>query len=306
MTLISQLRRHQVRAQHGLCFYCRQPLWEGCAEPFAAQYGLKGSRLRWLQATAEHLHARCEGGADRADNVVAACRFCNSRRHQTPRPLSPSDYARAPSNPLSSRSWRRASGPAKSGSSQCPPDAAAFTRRASSARQPRQSVVRAGEIARGCCTPERRQLLRPQLLEVLRHRLRGKRAILLHRTGFGDMAAEPRIKSDPTFFPGPSGRWRRRPGDTASGSDQIPVALRRGHVALLAEQLAQSDVADANSVGQLAHGACHAKATASSGRVRKLSAVHMADESGRHPTLPIGRGQSRIVDEPAGLQSSTA
>jgi len=32
--------------------------------------------------TAEHLEARCEGGADSTDNIVAACRFCNGRRHR--------------------------------------------------------------------------------------------------------------------------------------------------------------------------------------------------------------------------------
>jgi len=47
-----------------------------------------------LQATAEHLVARCKGGTDAPDNIVAACRFCNTRRHQTKHPLTPEAYAR--------------------------------------------------------------------------------------------------------------------------------------------------------------------------------------------------------------------
>lgn len=105
MNRLSQLRRQKVRAQQGLCFYCRQPMWEGRPERFATLYGLKGSRLLWLQATAEHLQARCEGGADKASNIVAACRYCNSRRHYTPKPLQPQDYARRVQQRLAAGKW---------------------------------------------------------------------------------------------------------------------------------------------------------------------------------------------------------
>lgn len=105
MKQLSELRRQQVRAQRGLCFYCHQPMWEGCPERFARLYGLKGSRLLWLQATAEHLQARCEGGANKASNIVAACKYCNSQRHRTHDPLSPGDYARKVQRRLIAGKW---------------------------------------------------------------------------------------------------------------------------------------------------------------------------------------------------------
>ncbi|MBL4929995.1 HNH endonuclease signature motif containing protein [Fuscibacter oryzae] len=42
-----------------------------------------------LHCTAEHLHPRSEGGQDTTDNIVAACWYCNSRRHRRKHPLSP-------------------------------------------------------------------------------------------------------------------------------------------------------------------------------------------------------------------------
>ena len=94
MKPFSRVRRQQVRAQRGLCFYCRQPMWQDCPERFVRQYGLRGARVHWLQATAEHMYARCRDGADQPGNIVAACRYCNSRRHRTPYPLPLGDYAR--------------------------------------------------------------------------------------------------------------------------------------------------------------------------------------------------------------------
>ena len=44
-------------------------------------------------------------GADKASNIVAACRFCNSRPHQTPRPLPPRDYACKVQRRLATGKW---------------------------------------------------------------------------------------------------------------------------------------------------------------------------------------------------------
>lgn len=91
--------------QGGRCYYCCQPMW--CANPshFARTHGLTIARTRHLKATAEHLVARCEGGTDTRDNIVAACWFCNSRRHQAKRPLSPEAYARKVRLRLSAGRW---------------------------------------------------------------------------------------------------------------------------------------------------------------------------------------------------------
>ncbi|WP_213946981.1 HNH endonuclease [Luteibacter sp. dw_328] len=56
-----------------------------------------GSRLpsaRHFQCTAEHLHARQDGGRDTRTNIVAACWYCITRRHRRKRPLAPHAYRR--------------------------------------------------------------------------------------------------------------------------------------------------------------------------------------------------------------------
>ena len=106
MKTVTRLRRQQVCAQRGLCFYCCQPMWEGCPERFAHRYGLKLSRVQCLKATTEHLLARCEGRADQPGNIVAACWFCNSRRHRTSRPLPPHDYAEEVQRRLATGKWQ--------------------------------------------------------------------------------------------------------------------------------------------------------------------------------------------------------
>jgi hypothetical protein len=49
-------------------------------------------QTRHLRCTAEHLKARADGGSDRSDNIVAACIYCNLRRHRPRSPLSPPEY----------------------------------------------------------------------------------------------------------------------------------------------------------------------------------------------------------------------
>lgn len=62
---LQRLRQSAYRAQNGRCIYCARPMGE--------------------HATAEHLHARQDGGADHRDNIAAACRGCNHRRHADPK-----------------------------------------------------------------------------------------------------------------------------------------------------------------------------------------------------------------------------
>jgi len=65
-------------------------MWESNPEAFAHALGLTLPQARRLQATAEHLHARCEGGLDARYNIVAACRYCNQKRHKSRK--NPSDW----------------------------------------------------------------------------------------------------------------------------------------------------------------------------------------------------------------------
>jgi 5-methylcytosine-specific restriction endonuclease McrA len=58
--------------QKGLCYYCRRPMY-GKKNPKA-----KGSPL--LMATEDHKRPKSEGGG-RGDNIVLACRECNSDKN---------------------------------------------------------------------------------------------------------------------------------------------------------------------------------------------------------------------------------
>lgn len=51
-------------------------------EVFAATFHLSTRQARHLRCTAEHLHARVDGGGDSQSNIVAACQFCNVQRHR--------------------------------------------------------------------------------------------------------------------------------------------------------------------------------------------------------------------------------
>ncbi|MCB1616206.1 MAG: HNH endonuclease [Pseudomonadales bacterium] len=68
-------------------------MWvDGAVESFARQYRLTTRQASLLQCTAEHLQARQDGGEDTADNIVAACAYCNRKRHKRPVPLPPQGY----------------------------------------------------------------------------------------------------------------------------------------------------------------------------------------------------------------------
>ncbi|WP_313761202.1 MULTISPECIES: HNH endonuclease [Caballeronia] len=82
--MTSSIARYRARAfkrQSGLCFYCGCPMWDRCADPFIDRYRLSRRQALQLQCTAEHLHAQIDGGENCPQNIVAACRTCNARRH---------------------------------------------------------------------------------------------------------------------------------------------------------------------------------------------------------------------------------
>ena len=77
-----RFRLDAFRRQAGRCYYCTAPMWHEDCRAFAREYNLPERVCRQLQCTAEHLHARSDGGPDSRDNIVAACRWCNLRRHK--------------------------------------------------------------------------------------------------------------------------------------------------------------------------------------------------------------------------------
>ena len=101
------LREKALQAQGGLCFHCHQPMWSDGPESHVQRFGLPPRKAKWFQCTAEHLAARCEGGGDRADNIVAACRFCNRTRHEARTPLEPIRYAARVRARMAAGRWLR-------------------------------------------------------------------------------------------------------------------------------------------------------------------------------------------------------
>ena len=68
------------------------------------RYG-SGTRAQQRQCTAEHLKARCDGGPNSADNIVAACRYCNGQRHRAKRPHAPAAYRCAVRRRMAAGKW---------------------------------------------------------------------------------------------------------------------------------------------------------------------------------------------------------
>jgi hypothetical protein len=79
---LKKLRRLSFEKQRHQCFYCKHLMWEDNPEAFSRFYGITLKQARLLRSTAEHLVAQQDNGGDTPDNVVAACLWCNQRRHK--------------------------------------------------------------------------------------------------------------------------------------------------------------------------------------------------------------------------------
>lgn len=87
-TLINS-RVKAFKQQQGLCIYCESHMWDRDPQKFSEQNHINPKAIRYFQCTAEHLHARQDGGGDHRSNIVAACAFCNHKRHARKKPLEP-------------------------------------------------------------------------------------------------------------------------------------------------------------------------------------------------------------------------
>ena len=85
-------RQQAFKKQKGRCYYCGVPMWLGNIDEFAGNFGMKESDIKRFQCTAEHLIARQDGGTDDRGNIVAACLYCNSTRHQASEALPSNEY----------------------------------------------------------------------------------------------------------------------------------------------------------------------------------------------------------------------
>ncbi|WP_411974196.1 HNH endonuclease [Sinorhizobium kummerowiae] len=82
-------------------------MWETDPEIFSARFRIS-ARTAWrFRCTAEHLVARCDGGRDVEENVVAACHYCNWTRHRTTRPKDSASYKEHVRSRMKQGRWHR-------------------------------------------------------------------------------------------------------------------------------------------------------------------------------------------------------
>ena len=110
MCKLRKIRKIRFEQQGGRCHYCGLPMWQDDAAFFAQVHGLSRKRARWLQASAEHLVARCDGGPDKLENIAAACIWCNKRRHSVKKVKAPEAYQKWVQRLMAQGKWHPASG----------------------------------------------------------------------------------------------------------------------------------------------------------------------------------------------------
>jgi hypothetical protein len=81
MNKIAKLRIQSAIIQQCRCFYCGLAMIEPALPEFTPKE-LKPKWQKYLRCTAEHLTARQNQGRDNSQNIVAACWWCNTRRHK--------------------------------------------------------------------------------------------------------------------------------------------------------------------------------------------------------------------------------
>jgi len=92
-------------AQKGHCYYCRQPMWENDPSVFIAKHRISTRQAKLLRCTGEHLLAHKDGGTSEKNNIVAACYFCNTRRHMRRKDILPDQYLKLARSRLGSGRW---------------------------------------------------------------------------------------------------------------------------------------------------------------------------------------------------------
>ncbi|WP_417688586.1 HNH endonuclease [Pseudidiomarina sp.] len=102
---IQKNRLQSAQKQHFRCYYCGHPMWHPNDKNFARKHHLSPKQARWFRCTAEHVHAKCDGGSNEASNIVAACWLCNQRRHRRPAPLAADAYRELVTQRVSEGKW---------------------------------------------------------------------------------------------------------------------------------------------------------------------------------------------------------
>lgn len=95
------LRKLAAESQKWHCYYCGLPM-SGKGSPYGEVIPSEKKRL-WV--TAEHLHARRDGGKDSRDNIVAAHVVCNQFRHKPKLAKSPAEFAARVKSRVAKKKW---------------------------------------------------------------------------------------------------------------------------------------------------------------------------------------------------------
>lgn len=102
---LASLRCQAARRQSYHCYYCNLPMWEKDPTKLIARLSLSKAQAALFRCTAEHLHAKSQGGPDSSANILAACHFCNRNRHAARRALDPHEYKQHVTNRMNSGRW---------------------------------------------------------------------------------------------------------------------------------------------------------------------------------------------------------
>jgi len=108
---LTTLRQLAARHQHYRCYYCSLPMWCNDPQAYMRAYGVSAAQAKLLQCTAEHLIPKCIGGTNSKLNIVAACRYCNAKRHARRQPMEPIEYKRFVHQRITKGGWLAATLP---------------------------------------------------------------------------------------------------------------------------------------------------------------------------------------------------
>lgn len=100
-------RKKAFLQQKGRCYYCSSPMWleEHDITQFCNEYQLTLRQAQKFKCTGEHLVPHKNGGDNSAQNIVAACNFCNSKRHARNSELTPRQYANLVQSRVKAGRW---------------------------------------------------------------------------------------------------------------------------------------------------------------------------------------------------------
>ena len=104
-TTLIKSRLKAYNLQQGRCIYCELPMWFEDPQAFTNKYKITTKQAKLFQCTAEHLKAKQVGGKDHESNIVAACHYCNQKRHKCKSPKDPISYKQYVTSRLEKRKW---------------------------------------------------------------------------------------------------------------------------------------------------------------------------------------------------------